>query len=78
VSDHSPLPRGVVSHSASIDHLPLHVAMNIRERQREEDERIARAAPEIRLLLPIALALARLAAVEDLRVERTITLGSDI
>jgi hypothetical protein len=47
-----------------VDRLPLNVAMSVRERQREGDARIARAEPAIRSLLPIVLALARMAAME--------------
>lgn len=53
--------------SANIDHLPLHVAVSFRERQRMEEMRISRANPTVRSILPIALALARLAASEDAR-----------
>jgi hypothetical protein len=50
-----------------LDHLPLQIAMSIREHQRDEDARILRAEPAIRCVLPVALALARLIAAKDSR-----------
>lgn len=53
--------------ASGLNHLPLHIAMSLRERQRNEEARIARADPSVRSVLPIALALARLIAAEDAR-----------
>jgi hypothetical protein len=46
--------------------LPLHLATRLRDIQQRDNARIEKASPAIRSLLPIALALARIAASEDL------------
>jgi hypothetical protein len=51
--------------AGTLDRLPLHFAIRLRESQKKDRIRIEGAEPAIRSLLPIALALARIAAQED-------------
>lgn len=50
----------------AMNNLPLHMAARARDEQRREAAIVQKADPSIRPLLPIVLALARIAAVEDL------------
>lgn len=61
-SDHS----ATLERPTALDRLPLHLAVELREVQRRDDAKIATASPRLKLLLPIALSLARIAAADDL------------
>ena len=50
----------------ALNELPLHIAVRARDAARRDANLLSEADPQVRLLLPIVLGLARVAAAQDL------------